>query len=91
MIPTVSKAELDWTLNEFVRNLRKRIKKKGSLAFSSEHEALGKLHEELMEFQMAVHGRQGADFKTMELFDIAIAAIWGAASYKAGMKEKRKK
>jgi hypothetical protein len=91
MIPTVSKEELDKAVREFIGNLEKRIKKKGSLAFNSEHEALGKLHEELMEFQVAVHGRQSAKFKSMELYDIAIAAIWGAASYKAGMKEKKKK
>jgi hypothetical protein len=69
---------------------RVRRMAKSKTPFASEHEMLGKLHEELMEIQQAIHARGTTRVKAAEVEDLAVACLWGMASYGAGMRQKRK-
>jgi NTP pyrophosphatase (non-canonical NTP hydrolase) len=81
------------TLCLVLDQLKKRLeeKKSNGKSFSSEHEVLGKIHEELYEFTQAIHERQDRELKKEELLDIALNCIWGACGYEQGMKEKKKR
>jgi len=59
--------------------LRRRIKSKGDLSFTSTHEILGIIEEELLEFKEAVRGND-SDRAFEELYDIMVATFWGICS-----------
>ena len=82
---------METSKKEVLTRLAKRVEEKGRAAFHSEHEASGKLVEEMMEFIVGIQRRDSMDAKISELEDIAVGAIWAIASYHAGMKEKKKK
>jgi len=90
-IPIISPEEVERAKKEVVARLAKRIEEKGRKGFASEHEAYGKLSEELLEFQMGIWKRGSEEDKISELEDIAVGAIWAIASYHAGMRQKKKK
>lgn len=90
-IPIITAGLMEKAKAEVDARLRKRIEEKGSKGFASEHEAYGKLAEELLELQMGIWKRSSTEEKISELEDIAVGAIWAIASYHAGMKEKKKK
>lgn len=74
-----------------MKRLALRIEEKGQKGFYSEHEAIGKLSEEMLEFQIGIWKRESMEEKISELEDLAVGAIWAIASYDAGMKQKKKK
>ncbi len=90
-IPSVTIENLEEAKRWVLDRLEKRVQDRGCKAFASEHEVYGKLAEELLEFQTSIWKRCPEDEKILELEDIAVKAIWGIASYHAGMKQKRKK
>lgn len=87
----ITSENMEISKKEVFTRLAKRIEEKGRTGFYSEHEASGKLVEEMIEFIMGVQKRDSKEEKISELEDIAVAAIWSIASYHAGMKEKKKK
>lgn len=71
-------------LQEVEEKLQFRVQQKGLGTLASSHEILGILDEEYTEFRDEVHANSGEDKKVEELKDIAVAAIFGIASYRAG-------
>ena len=67
-----------------VKNMEKRLKKKGHGAFASNHEIFGRALQELHEYEEAIHLRRTDTEKLGELSDVAVACIWGIASILAG-------
>lgn len=65
------------------KQLQKCIEKKGMSACASQHEILGILHEEFSEYEIEVRAND-CDKGASELLDIAVGAIFGYASIKAG-------
>ena len=63
--------------------LRRQIKKKGDLSFTSSHESLGAIDEEHSELQDAIRSNDREAIKH-ELRDIVVAATWALASEEAG-------
>lgn len=61
-----------------------RFEQKGHGSFSSSHEILGILNEEMKEYTDAVHENQSDHDKIEELKDIAVAALFGIASIRSG-------
>ena len=55
------------------------IENKGDGTFSSSHEILGVLEEELYELKKAVHEKKGGDALKRELIDIAVGATFAIA------------
>jgi hypothetical protein len=84
--PAITGAELDDIIREVQRMLYKRIEQHGDGAFSSSHEILGILNEEMHEYLLEVcaNDREG---QVRELIDVAVGAIFGAASVKSGKAE----
>lgn len=56
-----------------------RLKEKGYGGFSSGHEILGALQEELSEYEDAVRYKQGKTSQEEELKDIAVGAVFALA------------
>lgn len=90
-IPVITPELMEKSKREVVARLTSRIDEKGRKGFASEHEAYGKIAEELLEFQMGIWKRASEEEKISELEDIAVGAIWAIASYHAGMRQKKKK
>lgn len=67
-----------------IKNMEKRLKKKGRGAFASNHEIFGRAQQELHEYEDAVHLRMTDAEKIDELSDVAVACIWGIASILSG-------
>jgi hypothetical protein len=84
--PAITGAELDDIISDVHKMLYKRIEQHGDGAFSSSHEILGILNEEMLEYSLEVCGndREG---QIRELIDVAVGAIFGAASLKSGKAE----
>jgi len=65
--------------DDFERALQKAINKKGGGAFASCHEIYGALAEEMKELLDEIH-HGDVSSASEELLDIAVIALWGAAS-----------
>ena len=81
--PDVTGKELDEAIRDLHTNLDRRLEQHGKGALSSSHEILGILTEEMHEYTVAVQGNL-PDQQVKELLDIAVGAIFGVASIKAG-------
>lgn len=79
--PQVSRDTVKATLEQVILRLYNRLEQKGYGAFVSSHEILGSLEEELLEYKIEVLKKGSAEAKVRELEDIAIAAIFGIASF----------
>lgn len=90
-IPIITTELMEKAKREVIARLAKRIAEKGQKGFASEHEAYGKIAEEMLEFQIGIWKRSSEEEKISELEDIAVGAIWAIASYHAGMRQKKKK
>lgn len=76
---TVTKEQRDIIMKDMAQFLETKISEKGNEAFVSRHEVDGVLDEEVREFKEVV--RAGTDARIVEeLFDVACAALFGAAS-----------
>lgn len=69
-------------LEALSRRIHQKVKKCGDHAFVSRHEILGQVTEEYLELSDAVKTDKSRFKRHIrdELFDIAIAAIWGILS-----------
>ena len=89
LIPYVDPNDIGGAVESILKQyLARAIEAKGSGAFSSLHEILGAINEEVYEFTMTVHD-SNFDTAVHELADIATAAIWGIASITA-LREREK-
>ena len=61
-----------------------RMRQKGRGATASSHEILGCIVDEVEEYRDEVHAKSDGEAKVQELLDIAVAAVWGIASIRAG-------
>ena len=75
----ISPAAVDTAMGSLRIKLNKTLEKKGWGAFTSPHEVLGSLTEEMKELTDAVHENDIPNFRE-ELLDIAISAIFAYAS-----------
>lgn len=69
-------------LNRLAGKIEQKVKQRGGHTFASRHEILGQITEEFIELSEAVRTDK-SEFRQHirdELFDIAIASIWGIAS-----------
>lgn len=64
--------------------LSKKLAKKNRGILASGHEILGRVSQELSEYEDAVHMRTIDSEKIHELADISLYAIWGIASILSG-------
>lgn len=72
-------------VSELKEKLKFRVAQKGYSSYSSVHEILGLLTDELQEYRDEVHGNKlGREEQVQELLDIAVGAIWGIASIRSG-------
>ena len=74
---TISKALEDLRVEIFAR-----LDKKGYGGFASTHEIFGHVQQELHEYEAEVHSRDILKMEK-ELFDTAVACIFGVASIRA--------
>lgn len=79
----VPEESIEQAIGEFREMLNFRLKEKGGGAYASRHEVLGQITEEYAELIEAVHSKSLDEVKK-ELFDIAVACIFGAACIDAG-------
>lgn len=71
-------------LGELTVKTAARLRQKGMGVMASSHEILGIVHDEVVEYRDAVHGRLSKDAKVQELLDIAVGCIVGIASIRSG-------
>jgi len=81
--PEISEATFQKTLKEVEKALKAAIKKKGSGALVSWHEAQGNLNEEVLEFEIEV--QKNSKERKSELIDVVVAALFGLASHNEGV------
>lgn len=74
---------IESALEECTKKLFWRLKQKGRWCFVSNHEIFGVIVQETSEYETAIHERISPDAKIEELYDIAVAALLGAASIKS--------
>lgn len=78
-------ADFSEALADVQEKLGFRMGQKGMGTYSSVHEILGILQDELTEYRDEVHGNKlGREEQVQELIDIAVGAIWGIASIRSG-------
>lgn len=65
--------------DDLIKQLTKKLKKHGNGAYHGPHESLGITTEEFWELVEAVKSNNIDDVES-ELFDVAIACLWGVAS-----------
>ena len=82
----VSTGFMNGAVNELQKQLCKRINEKGDGSFRSSHEILGVIIEQVDELIESVRRRRevGETGIKAELFDIALACVFGAACIAAG-------
>jgi len=76
-------AAIESSIEECTKKLFWRLKQKGRGCFASNHEIFGVIVQETSEYETAIHERVPDDEKIQELYDIAVAALIGAASIKS--------
>ena len=81
--PSISNGALEQTLDDLRKAIHRAIEKHGDGACVSLHEVRGMIEEERDEFAEEVH-KNNIPGARSEALDIAIAAVWGAASIKDG-------
>lgn len=79
--PKISEHNFDMALASVIAKLEYRRKQKGDGIMMSSHEILGIMEEELYEYKKALHDKTAAQYKKDELIDIAVAALFGIASF----------
>lgn len=84
MRKVIEAVELSMATTDVFTRLHEVVDEKGSGAFASSHETLGVLIEEMVEYLGAVHANAPVEAKIKELQDIAVAAIFGIASFQVG-------
>lgn len=77
----VTPQAVELALDKLRDQIFKRLHTKGFGSFASSHEILGIIVQETHEFEATVHKK---DPSVDELFDIAVAAIFGVASITSG-------
>ena len=77
--PPISSEAFEEAIKLIRERFAKAIQKHGPGAFLSWHEIVGKIMEEHNEFMIEV--QHETPKRSAELTDIAVAAIWGLASY----------
>ncbi len=80
----LSKEDLEKAIAQATQAVYARLNQKGWGTFSSNHEILGALEEEMYEYKKAVHEGLTTEERIGELVDIAVAAIVGVASIQSG-------
>ncbi|MBL1177599.1 hypothetical protein [Pantanalinema sp. GBBB05] len=80
----LEESDLRSAINEVKVMLVIRMEQKGMGSMASNHEILGILDEEYDEYRDAIHAKGSQDDKVNELVDIAVAALFGIASIRAG-------
>lgn len=75
----VTDAQLLQAIEVLTRNVGKRMEQHGRGSFVSAHESLGVITEEYQELVTAVKSNDPMDI-AQELMDVAVGAIFGAAS-----------
>ena len=63
-------------VDDFIKKLFERLEQKGYGTFSSKHEILGILKEEMNEVEDAVHQNNNEELE-QELLDVAVGCIFG--------------
>jgi len=76
--------EIKAALQQLADKIDYRMHQKGKGSFSSGHEILGILMDEVQEYRDAVHLRMPDTNKVEELLDVAVAAVFGIACIQAG-------
>ena len=80
----ISKDEVRKMLDDFSNFLERKIEEKGDRSFASTHEILGAVSEEFDEFKESIR-HNNKEETHHELYDIAVACLWGAASIRKGV------
>ncbi len=81
--PEISVENINVTIFELRRQLARRLKEKGAGSFLSTQEILGCVTEEYFELVEAVRS-SSREAVLSELYDIAVAAVFGAACIERG-------
>lgn len=81
--PEIDLFTIEDTLEDFRENLMNRLRQKGFGTFASNHEIFGIIKQETTEYEETIHKRMSDEDKINELFDIAVACIFGAACIKS--------
>lgn len=79
--PQISEHNFEMAITSVMTKLEFRRKQKGDGIMMSSREILGIIEEELYEFKKAIHEKTAAQYKKDELIDIAVAALFGIASF----------
>jgi len=81
--PHVPDNQIQAAVSKFKEELKRRLDEKGYGTFASRHEIYGVLMEEVLEFEEAARSSSSEELVS-ELYDIAVAAIFGAACIEGG-------
>ena len=86
----ITEVEVHAAIEVLAAKLKSRLAHRGWGTFTSKHEVLGVINEEVYELTEAVHegNPDGYDICS-ELMDIAVGAVFGYASIKSGKVEGR--
>jgi hypothetical protein len=79
----IKKEEVEKALDDLSKKILFRLEEKGDGTFSSTHEILGILEEEMVEFKESVKKNHEKDIRK-ELLDIAVGAVFAVACIDAG-------
>lgn len=82
MKATITEELLNQTFDACKEVMRVKIEKHGREAFSSKHECFGKIAEEVDELLQELRNDDQTEGFESELLDVAIAAVFSAASIK---------
>lgn len=82
--PVATPESISTTIAELISTLYYRVSQKGANTFVSSHEILGIVSEEFDELKDSVRKNDLDEFEE-ELFDVAVACIWGLVSKKLGV------
>jgi hypothetical protein len=79
----ITHEEVEKAVEQFRRELARRLDQKGMGTFTSSHEIIGCVGEEYDEAKVAVHDNDNGQLRK-ELLDLAVGAVFGVACINAG-------
>lgn len=82
--PQITKENQEKAIQIVMDRLSKKLLKKNRQILASNHEILGRISQELSEYEDAIHMRTIDSEKISELADVALYAIMGIASILGG-------
>lgn len=82
--PQITKESEEKALQIVRERFTKKLLKKNRGMLASGHEILGRVSQELSEYEEAIHLRKEEKEKLNELSDVALYALWGLASILSG-------